>query len=376
MEDYQFMSEKKPTDNYLFSEFPTVSAEEWKNKIIKDLKGRDFEELQWAWSDDLVFEPYYTQEDVPILENKMPPTLRKNNDWEIGEDILWNDDLKRSHSILMEALMGGVNAPCIHIQKNMDVEDWNILLKDVELDYISIHFHLSDDVDVYSFYQNFDAYLQTKEKNISTIKGSILGGEFIKGSTLKTLGVDAKPFYKGTENIPEELAKTLQLAIDLIMSANSEDNLEEAFHSVFFSLDIGKSYFPAIAKIRALKILWEKICRGFSQNYIHPEIEIHFSPSAYTEDKYTNMIRATTMAMATVIGGADRLVILPSDARESEGSPFTKRIARNVQHLLKMESFFDKVHDPASGSYYIEKMTGKIVAKSWEHFLHLEKSFR
>jgi methylmalonyl-CoA mutase len=36
-------------------------------------------------------------------------------------------------------------------------------------------------------------------------------------------------------------------------------------------------------------------------------------------------------------------------------------MARNVQHILKLESHFDWVSDPAAGSYFIEKLTSKLL---------------
>ena len=88
------------------------------------------------------------------------------------------------------------------------------------------------------------------------------------------------------------------------------------------------------------------------------------------------MIRSTTQAMAAVIGGADRLVVIPSnmanlsaDRQEGEESnSFSHRIARNVQHLLKMESYLDRVIDPAAGSYYVEALTNQIAERAWEIF--------
>ena len=99
-----------------------------------------------------------------------------------------------------------------------------------------------------------------------------------------------------------------------------------------------------------------------------PAIEAHFSNTDFVTDPNTNMIRATTQAMSVVLGGVNRLTVLPSDAIEGEPTDFSRRIARNVQHLLTMESFMDRVVDPAKGSYYIEKLTEKIAEAAWSEF--------
>ena len=96
-----------------------------------------------------------------------------------------------------------------------------------------------------------------------------------------------------------------------------------------------------------------------------PPIIASFASLSLDENENTNMIRATTMALSAVSGGVDTLDVLPSDYRNS---PFGRRIARNVQHLLKMESYMDKVSDPSAGSYYIEQLTETIATKAWEKF--------
>ena len=80
------------------------------------------------------------------------------------------------------------------------------------------------------------------------------------------------------------------------------------------------------------------------------------------------MIRTTTQAMAAVIGGVRRLSLLPADAFGGDSTPFTRRMARNVQHLLRMESYLDRVVDPAAGSYYLETLTEQLAERAWRQF--------
>ena len=101
-------------------------------------------------------------------------------------------------------------------------------------------------------------------------------------------------------------------------------------------------------------------------------VSARFRADVYTDDLHTNMIAATTMAMSAVLGGADRLTVLPFDTGREEQSPypqaFSRRIARNVQQLLKLESGLAEVADPAAGSYYIEQLTRQLAEKAWEEF--------
>jgi methylmalonyl-CoA mutase len=67
------------------------------------------------------------------------------------------------------------------------------------------------------------------------------------------------------------------------------------------------------------------------------------------------------------------LTVRPYDAGREEasvyGPVFSRRIARNVQHLLKLEAGFGSVADPAAGSYYVENLTRQMVMRAWEDFV-------
>jgi methylmalonyl-CoA mutase len=55
-------------------------------------------------------------------------------------------------------------------------------------------------------------------------------------------------------------------------------------------------------------------------------------------------------------GGADAISNLPYDALYHKDNEFGDRIARNQLLILKNESYFDKVNNPADGTYYIESL--------------------
>ena len=54
-------------------------------------------------------------------------------------------------------------------------------------------------------------------------------------------------------------------------------------------------------------------------------------------------------------------------------SELGERVARNQQLLLKEESHFDKIVDPAGGSYYIEELTQFIAEAAWKLFLEVQE---
>jgi methylmalonyl-CoA mutase len=90
-------------------------------------------------------------------------------------------------------------------------------------------------------------------------------------------------------------------------------------------------------------------------------------------DPYVNMLRTQTEAMSAILGGTDSLTVEPFDIVFRQPDEFSERIARNQQLILKEEAYFDKVADPAAGSYYIENLTYLIADNSWKLFLEIEE---
>jgi methylmalonyl-CoA mutase len=131
-----------------------------------------------------------------------------------------------------------------------------------------------------------------------------------------------------------------------------------------------------IAKLRAFRYLWAKILEAYgmkteeAKTYIHA---VNASRNKTVYDPFVNMLRTTTETMSASLGGADSISVLPYDGVFETPNDMAVRVARNQQIILKEESFFDKVTDPAAGSYYIENLTNNLIRKSWALFLEIEE---
>jgi len=77
--------------------------------------------------------------------------------------------------------------------------------------------------------------------------------------------------------------------------------------------------------------------------------------------------------MSAILGGTDSLRVTAYDRPYSESNPFSSRIARNTQIILKEESHLDRVIDPGAGSYYIENLTDTLISGAWKLFLETEE---
>ena len=146
----------------------------------------------------------------------------------------------------------------------------------------------------------------------------------------------------------------------------------ESIGKLTFKIAVGSHYFFEIAKIRALRKLWETLAPEYS---LPTECYITALPSQRNKTIYdynVNMLRTTTECMSAILGGADTICNLPYDALFHKDNDFAERIARNQLLILKEESYFDAIESPATGSYYIESLTQQLAEKALVLFKDIE----
>jgi methylmalonyl-CoA mutase len=85
------------------------------------------------------------------------------------------------------------------------------------------------------------------------------------------------------------------------------------------------------------------------------------------------MLRSSTASMAAIIGGANVVNNSPYDEIFNLPNDFGNRIARNQLLILKYESYFDKLENPAKGSYFIEQLVSDLSENILEIFKDIER---
>lgn len=355
--------------------FPETHYADWRQQLEKDLKGKPWTDLQWHLGEGIVVDPFYHPDQyfpqrLPLLAGQAKAH------WSIGESLEVGE-LKLANQEILAALEGGAEALELHISSPMGTNDWAVLLENVQLEYITLSLVLQQvEPEPSVFLSNLRRYLTDQGFAIENLRGSVDFGQttvpiaalqqYLPGFKLGV--VNGLALHQGHTASTQELAGLFQ-AGEAYLAAASSTELETVAQSILFKVAVGKSYFVEIAKLRAMRILWFNVLKAYGVQ--NPEITIaaHFAPDSQDKNANTNLIRAATQAMSAIIGGAQELYVLPSNVGTGESpTPFTRRIARNVQHLLRQESYLDKVQDPAAGSFYIEKLTEELAEKAWEIF--------
>jgi methylmalonyl-CoA mutase len=143
-----------------------------------------------------------------------------------------------------------------------------------------------------------------------------------------------------------------------------------------FFWGIGMNHFMEIAKLRAARVLWAKIVKGFHpKNPKSMALRTHSQTSGWSltaQDVFNNVPRTCVEALAAVLGHTQSLHTNALDEAIALPSDFSARIARDTQIYLQEETGITKVVDPWAGSYYVESLTQELMQKAWHHIQEIE----
>lgn len=397
----------------LFTEFPPVPTEKWEEVITADLKGADYErKLVWKTGEGFNVRPYYRAENlegIKFLGSQAGefPYVRgthAHNRWRVHQTVSVVCP-KEANAEALKILNAGVDSLgfCI-ASADFSAADLDMLLKDICIPAVEITFcgektaHVAElvlakvekegiakeDVRIAFCIDPLVKGLSSKgdfcspngEKCIARIVELIHKTKEYKHVRIVT--VAGQTFGNSGSTIVEELAFTLSAGHDyLVRLTDAGLDVDAAARKLRFSFSVSSNYFMEIAKFRAARMLWANIVKGYGPaKNCACKMQIHAETSRWNQtvyDPYVNMLRGTTEAMSATIAGVHSLEVMPFDASFENPTEFSKRIARNVELLLKHESHFDQVVDPAGGSYYIENLTQSIAAEAWKLFLEIEE---
>ena len=362
----------------LFSEFDPISSKQWKQKIQFELKGEDYNDnLIWDSPENIKVKPFYNQDDLP----KNLPISPTANGFKICQNI-FVFDLEKSIERALESISRGAESIIFTIEnENIDVAK---LLEKLPLETCEIYFNL-DFISVNyiskietiaksrnaKIYCNLDPigqlakegnWFKTEEKdNFETLN---LISKQVKQSS--TISINSSLYQNAGANRVQELAYSLAHANEYL------NRISIINQPIVFKISVGTNYFFEIAKLRAYRMLFDCIAKEY-----HPNLECHLvvTPTRRNKTIYdynVNMLRTTTECMSAIIGGADAIANLPYDALYHKDNEFGDRIARNQLLILKNESYFDKVNNPADGTYYIESLTHQLAEKALVLFKDIE----
>lgn len=358
----------------LFNEFEPVSSKQWKQQIQFELKGADYNEtLVWESPEGIKVKPFYHSDESEV---KLPKPV--SNGFKIVQNI-YVYDVKKSNERASDSLQRG--AECIRFTLENETVSLDELMLNLPKEkvtyYLNILFHSAE------FVKKIAAFSSQNQFEIVILQDAV--GQLAKdGNWFASLEKDFSelnliaglniPFLSCKTDLYQNAGANFvqQLAYSLAHVNEYFNRIENISSPITFEVSVGTNYFFEIAKLRALRLLFSSLAKEYNHTV---DCHIFVTPTKRNKTLYdynVNMLRTTTECMSAILGGADAISNLAYDAIYHKDNEFGNRIARNQLLVLKHESYFNQVHNPADGAYYIESLTEQLAEKALALFKDIE----
>jgi methylmalonyl-CoA mutase len=299
----------------LFSEFQSITPQDWLSQIEKDLKGKPLEEILAKNYENIPIKPFYTQADVNIeFSQALAQSMLRDKTFSLSEGATG-----RAVEYIGDWLNSG---------RIWDEEAFENFLKSVlQEDYITIH----------------TAFL-----------------------------------HNAGANAIQEIATILAILNVYLQKLISENIDIEAFtRKIRIVVAVGSNFFMEIAKLQVIPLLVNRLLVQYlgRESEIYPRlIAVNAFINKSARDAYNNIIRSTLEVMAARLGGADEVSAIPYDyflgGTENRESEY---IATCIDRILHHESKIDFVKNATQGTYFVEYLAYELAQRSWALLQEIEK---
>ena len=358
----------------LFNEFEPVSSKQWKQQIQFELKGADYNEtLIWESPEGIKVKPFYHSDESEV---KLPTPV--SNGFKTVQNI-YVYDVKKSNERASDSLQRGAESIRFTIEnESVSLDE---LMGNLPKEKVTYYFNLLflsaefvKKIAAFSSQNQFEIVILqdavgqlAKDGNwFASLEKDFSELNLISGSNIPFLSCKTDLYQNAGANFVQQLAYSLAHANEYF------NRIERISSPVTFEVSIGTNYFFEIAKLRALRLLFNTLAKEYNHDF---DCHIIATPTKRNKTLYdynVNMLRTTTECMSAILGGADSIANLPYDALYHKDNEFGDRIARNQLLVLKHESYFDKVNNAADGAYYIEALTEQLAEKALLLFKDIE----
>jgi methylmalonyl-CoA mutase len=362
----------------LFDAFEPVSSKQWKQQIQYELKGADYNDtLVWESLEGIKVRPFYHNDETEIKyalkENNTPFSILQN---------IYVHDVALSNKRAIDTLNRGAESIRFTIKnENVNLVD---LMQNLPLENTTYFFYLPflsidlvNNINEFASKNNAKCYIQLDPIGQLTKDGNWF--ENLEKDFEKLNAISNKtsvPFITIQSGIYQNAGANMVQQLTYTLSHINEyfNRIKNSNQPITIEVSVGTNYFFEIAKLRALRILFNALSKEYNHTF---DCHIIATPTKRNKTLYdynVNMLRTTTECMSAILGGADTVANLTYDSLYHKDNEFGDRIARNQLLILKHESYFDKVSNPADGAYYIENLTEQLAEKALLLFKEIEEN--
>ncbi len=408
----------------------SADYEAWLRAASKSAPNGDVAALNWQTPDGISVKPLYTADDTKALPhaNTLPgfepflrgpqATMYAVRPWTIRQYAGFST-AEESNAFYRKALAAGGQGVSVafdlathrgydsdHPRVTGDVgkagvaidsvEDMKILFDQIPLDKVSVSMTMNGAVlpvlagyvvaaeeqgvsqvqlsgtiqnDILKEFMVRNTYIYPPEPSMRII-GDIIGYTAAYMPKFNSISISGYHMQEAGANQALELAFTLADGKEYVKTAIDSGLDVDAFAGrLSFFWAIGMNFYLEIAKMRAARLLWCRIMKGFNaKNPKSLMLRTHCQTSGWSlteQDPYNNIVRTTVEAMAAVFGGTQSLHTNSFDEAIALPTEFSSRIARNTQLIIQEETHITNVIDPWAGSYMMESLTQEMADKAW-----------
>jgi len=412
-------------------EFKAANLDAWAKAAAKSAPGGNVEALNWITPDGISVKPLYTAEDTAHLQytNTLPgfepylrgpqATMYSVRPWTIRQYAGFST-AEESNAFYRKALAAGGQGVSVafdlathrgydsdHPRVTGDVgkagvaidsvEDMKILFDQIPLDKVSVSMTMNGAVlpvlagyvvaaeeqgvsqdqlsgtiqnDILKEFMVRNTYIYPPAPSMRII-GDIIGYTAKNMPKFNSISISGYHMQEAGANQALELAFTLADGKEYVKTAIGTGlDVDEFAGRLSFFWAIGMNFYLEVAKMRAARLLWCRIMKGFDAK--SPKslmLRTHCQTSGWSlteQDPYNNVVRTTIEAMAAVFGGTQSLHTNSFDEAIALPTEFSSRIARNTQLIIQEETHITNVVDPWAGSYMMEKLTQDMADAAWK----------
>ncbi|RDI20090.1 methylmalonyl-CoA mutase [Pseudacidovorax intermedius] len=412
------------------SEFKPSTLEDWARAAAKSAPGGDVSALNWVTPDGITVKPLYTAADLQGLRysDTLPgfepyirgpqATMYAVRPWTIRQYAGFST-AEESNAFYRKALAAGGQGVSVafdlathrgydsdHPRVTGDVgkagvaidsvEDMKILFDGIPLDKVSVSMTMNGAVlpvlagyvvaaeeqgvsqdklsgtiqnDILKEFMVRNTYIYPPEPSMRII-GDIIEYTAKNMPKFNSISISGYHMQEAGANQALELAFTLADGKEYVKTAIAKGmDVDDFAGRLSFFWAIGMNFYLEVAKMRAARLLWCRIMKGFNaKNPKSLMLRTHCQTSGWSlteQDPYNNVVRTTIEAMAAVFGGTQSLHTNALDEAIALPTEFSARIARNTQLIIQEETHITSVIDPWAGSYMMEKLTQDMADAAW-----------
>jgi len=425
------MSSDKSESAASRDEFVAASLDAWARAAAKSAPGGDLAALNWITPEGLTVKPLYTMADTALLPHAntlpgfepfirgpqatmyavRPWTIRQYAGFSTAEDsnrfyrkalaaggqgvsVAFDLATHRGYDSDHPRVVGDVGKAGVAIDS---VEDMKILFDGIPLDQVSVSMTMNGAVlpVLAGYVVAAEEQGVSQEKLSGTIQNDILKEFMVRNTYIyppqpsmriigdiieytaqhmpkfNSISISGYHMQEAGANQALELAFTLADGKEYVKTALAKGLDVDGFAGrLSFFWAIGMNFYLEIAKMRAARLLWCRIMKGFgAKNPKSLMLRTHCQTSGWSlteQDPYNNVVRTTIEAMAAVFGGTQSLHTNSFDEAIALPTEFSARIARNTQLIIQEETHITNVIDPWAGSYMMETLTQDMADAAWK----------